>query len=249
MAAGTRIRGAVRSLMGKLPPVPAPELPADMAADFLRLYERSAPFTMTSVERMYALYEACRYIARAAVDGDVVECGVWRGGSSMMAALSLTAAEDQRRMWLYDTFEGMPPPSERDVDHTGATAAATLRDADRVAGASNEWAWATIDDVQSNMATTGYPHERINYVPGKVEATIPAKAPERIALLRLDTDWYESTKHELEHLYPRLETGGVLIIDDYGHWEGARAAVDEYFADRAVFLGRIDYTGRVLVKR
>ena len=78
---------------------------------------------------------------------------------------------------------------------------------------------------------TGYPPERIHFVRGPVEETLPAGAPDEIALLRLDTDWYESTRHELEHLYPRLAAGGVLLVDDYGHWEGARKAVDEYFAD------------------
>jgi hypothetical protein len=248
--AGSRLRGAVRSLTGRPAEAPAPAAARadDLPADFLRLYERAEQFTMTSIERMYALYEACRYIGRAGLEGDVVECGVWRGGSSMMAALTLSDAGDERRLWLYDTFEGMPPPSERDVDHTGASAASTLEQDERVAGASNTWAWATIDDVQANMAATGYAPERLTYVQGKVEDTIPGKVPERIALLRLDTDWYDSTRHELEHLYPRLVPGGVLIIDDYGHWEGARGAVDEYFAERPVFLGRIDYTGRVLVK-
>ena len=97
---------------------------------------------------------------------------------------------------------------------------------------------------------TGYPSERIHFVPGKVEDTIPASAPESIALLRLDTDWYESTKHELVHLFPRLATSGVLIIDDYGHWRGSRLACDEYFEQNRVpiLLNRIDFTGRIALK-
>jgi hypothetical protein len=85
---------------------------------------------------------------------------------------------------------------------------------------------------------------------GKVEDTIPADIPEKIALLRLDTDWYESTKHELIHLFPRLQKGGVLIIDDYGFWKGARKAVDEYFAENniQILLNRIDDTGRMAIK-
>ena len=87
-------------------------------------------------------------------------------------------------------------------------------------------------------------------VPGLVEDTVPSQAPEVIALLRLDTDWYKSTWHELEHLYPRLSVGGVLIIDDYGHWEGARRAVDEFIEAKGLrlFLSRIDYTGRLAIK-
>jgi O-methyltransferase len=109
---------------------------------------------------------------------------------------------------------------------------------------------ASLQEVRSNMASTGIATERVHYVSGPVEETIPRSVPERIALLRLDTDWYESTRHELEHLWDRLEPGGVLIVDDYGHWAGAREAVDEFFAARedAPLLSRVDYTGRMGVK-
>jgi len=112
------------------------------------------------------------------------------------------------------------------------------------------WAMAPLDRVRRNVLATGYPAERVHFIQGKVEDTLPANAPDRIALLRLDTDWYESTHHELTHLYPRLSPGGVLIIDDYGHWQGSRLAVDEFFAARAYtpLLGRMDYTGRMMVK-
>ena len=104
--------------------------------------------------------------------------------------------------------------------------------------------------VRELVLSTGYPAERLHLVHGPVEETLPARAPEEIALLRLDTDWYESTRHELVHLYPRLADGGVLIIDDYGHWEGARRAVDEYFATEApsLMLNRVDYTARIAIK-
>jgi hypothetical protein len=201
---------------------------------------------MTSPERMYALYESVRYIVAAGIPGDIVECGVWRGGSSVMAAVTLAEIGATRRLWLYDTFEGMPPPGEHDVRYSGEHARASLKSEERVAGAANDWAWATLDDVRANLAATG--HADVEYVVGRVEETIPANAPGQIALLRLDTDWYESTRHELEQLYPRLAEGGVLIIDDYGHWQGARRAVDEYFANRPILLNRIDYTGRIAVK-
>ncbi len=103
--------------------------------------------------------------------------------------------------------------------------------------------------VRRLLHATGYPPERIHLVRGPVEETLPAAAPDGLALLRLDTDWYESTRHELEHLYPRLATGGVLIVDDYGHWEGARKAADEHLAAHpALLLSRSDYTGRMAVK-
>ena len=100
------------------------------------------------------------------------------------------------------------------------------------------------------MLSTGYDIARTHFVAGDVEQTIPGVVPEQISLLRLDTDWYESTRHELKHLYPRLIRGGVLIIDDYGHWKGARQAVDEYLAETGakLLLNRIDYTGRAAVK-
>jgi hypothetical protein len=92
--------------------------------------------------------------------------------------------------------------------------------------------------------------ERVHFIEAPVEESLPAHAPEQIALLRLDTDWYASTRHELEHLYPRLVPGGVLIIDDYGHWEGARRAADEYFGKigEHLLLNRLDYAARIAVK-
>jgi hypothetical protein len=104
--------------------------------------------------------------------------------------------------------------------------------------------------VRNNVCGTGYPREKLHFVVGKVEDTIPATMPRKIALLRLDTDWYDSTKHELSHLFPLLRPQGVLIVDDYGHWQGARKAVDEYFAahQTGILLHRIDYTGRIAVK-
>lgn len=203
---------------------------------------------MTSPERMFALYEAVRYVSRAGIPGDIVECGVWRGGSSMLAALTCLELGDVRSLWLYDTFEGMTAPGAQDVKWSGEPAETELAADAREPGAFNTWAYATLDDVRANMAGTGYPEDRIRYVAGKVEDTIPAQLPESIALLRLDTDWYESTRHELAHLWPLLAPDGVLIIDDYGHWQGARQAVDEFFADTPVLLHRIDYTGRMLIK-
>src|SRR5207344_857055 len=113
---------------------------------------------------------------------------------------------------------------------------------------SGLWCRAGFDEVVRNLASTGYPSDRLHFIRGRVEDTIPAGAPEKIALLRLDTDWYESTRHELTHLFPRLSTHGVLIIDDYGHWQGARRAVDEYFSATPILLNAIDFTARIAVK-
>jgi hypothetical protein len=168
----------------------------------------------------------------------------------MLATLALAHAGNRdRTLWLYDTYAGMSEPSEHDVDPYGQRVADDW-DSIRSDRDSLVFAYASLADVQANVGRTGYPPERTRFVEGKVEDTIPASAPDRIALLRLDTDWYESTRHELEHLWDRLEHNGVLIIDDYGHWAGARRAVDEFFASRAdaPLLNRIDYTGRIGVR-
>ena len=111
------------------------------------------------------------------------------------------------------------------------------------------WAIAGLEDVREGMAETGYPADRVHLHPGLVEDTIPREAPEQIALLRLDTDWYSSTLHELEHLYDRVPSGGIVIFDDYGHWLGARQAVDEFLARRGERLLLAPMaSGRIAVK-
>lgn len=219
---------------------------ADISPDHRALYGRVGPFTQTSLERVVALADAVEYVVRREIPGDFVECGVWRGGSSMAVALTLLRlGVSDRRLWLYDTFGTMPPAGEHDRDYAGQRmtegALDPVNNASRTSG-------LTLPEVQSAMASTGYPSERVTYVEGLVEETIPRSAPARIALLRLDTDWYDSTRHELAELYPRLERGGVLVIDDYGHFTGARKAVDEYFVSDPVLLSRIDYTGRLAIK-
>jgi O-methyltransferase len=207
------------------------------------------PYTVTSPERIVALIEATKYITRRRIPGAIVECGVWRGGSMMAVARTLQLlGETDRELYLFDTFEGMSAPTNRDVDFAGQHAENLLATTERKE--SGVWVCVPLENVQRAVGSVGYPAARIHYVRGKVEDTIPASAPDRIALLRLDTDWYESTRHELEHLYPRLVSGGVIIIDDYGHWKGARQATDEFIAATADFgmLTRIDYTGRLAIK-
>lgn len=215
---------------------------------FLKIFQECKPYTMTSIERMYALYNAVKYVVQNNIEGDFVECGVWRGGSSMMIALTLNSMNiKDRKIYLYDTFEGMSEPTENDVDFRGGNADNLLKQ--NIQDKENSvWCLADLQDVQNNMKLTQYPLGNVQFVKGKVEDTIPQTISEKIALLRLDTDWYESTAHELKYLYPNLSTKGVLIIDDYGHWEGCRKAVDEYFATNTLLLNRIDYTGRIAIK-
>jgi O-methyltransferase len=219
--------------------------------EFWDIYDKCTPFTMTSVERMYSLYKSVNYILEMKIEGDFVECGVWRGGSSMLIAYMLkNRSISDRKIYLYDTFEGMSEPTSSDIDTRG-THASVLMDNSIDDKESSVWCLATINDVEQNMKATSYVPSNIIYVKGKVENTIPTLSPDKvIALLRLDTDWYESTKHELIHLYPELTKGGVLIIDDYGHWDGCRKAVDEYFnnTDSSILLNRVDYTGRLGIK-
>jgi O-methyltransferase len=216
----------------------------DFDADLLALCDRVRPYTLTSNERIAALVCATEYVVRKGLRGDFVECGVWRGGSAMVMALTLQrlgAAE--RRLWLYDVFSHFPEPGAEDVDLWGRSSEEMV--ADRKGPPPMT---PSAQEVRATVAGTGYDPSRLVLVEGRVEDTIPAHAPEEIALLRLDTDWYSSIKHELEHLYPRVQTDGVLIIDDYGHYPSARQAVDEYFADDPLLLSRIDYTCRMAVK-
>jgi len=214
------------------------------------ILRRIANYTMTSFERQIALIHAVRHLVRIGIPGCFVECGVWRGGSTMAAALTLAQEGDtDRDLYLFDTFEGMSHPTDADKTADGTLASTHLQ---RQKKGTGTWAYAGIDDVRANMVSTNYPQDRVHFVQGPVEQTIPAHSPPApIALLRLDTDWYESTKHEMVHLFPLLREGGVLIVDDYGHWQGARKAIDEYLAEQArrEYLHRIDYTGRLLVKQ
>ncbi len=209
-----------------------------------------APFTMTSKERLINLVRAVNYIHASNIEGAIVECGVWKGGSSMAAAITLNTLGDRsRQLYLYDTYDGMTEPSDKDISADGIEATVQLSQSSKD-DPDSVWCYSALEDVRMNMEATGYPTENIFFIKGKVEDTIPREIPDKIALLRLDTDWYESTKHELVHLFPRLQAGGILIIDDYGHWKGCRQAVDEYIAQHNVrlFLARIDYTGRIGVK-
>lgn len=228
-------------------PVPLAEQYPDFTFATIKIIERVQPFTMTSPERISALCDAVRYLNKSFVQGAIVECGVWRGGSTLAAILTLLESDCRdREVWLYDTFEGMTEPTGIDVDFLGQPADRLLSGADRN-DAESIWCCSQLDEVRQLLRSSCYPESKLRFVVGPVESTIPIQAPEQIALLRLDTDWYESTCHELTHLLPKLVPGGILIVDDYGHWEGCRRAVDEYFEANQVpmFLNRIDYTGRI----
>lgn len=226
-------------------------LPVEASATDAQIIDSVTPFSMTSRERIWALIQAVRYVEDQGLAGSFVECGVWRGGSVMaMAHVLLETPSTERELWLYDTYTGMTDPTDVDIAQDSGVSAARLLANTPVADGDNVWCVASLDDVRSNVLSTSYPERQFRFIQGAVEETLPDSAPEAIALLRLDTDWYESTKASLEHLYPRLVPGGVCILDDYGHWRGARKAVDEYFQDQAPrpLMMPIDFSGRIFVK-
>lgn len=205
-------------------------------------------YTITGEDRLAALINAVEYIAEHKIPGGVAECGVWRGGSMMAVALALlNHGDSSRHLYLYDTFEGMSEPTRHDVSFDGLSAATQL---ERDPVGTGVWCQSPIEDVRANVLSTGYPEERLHFIKGKVEETLPSIRPDGLSLLRLDTDWYESTKHELINLFPLLDPRGLIIIDDYGHWRGARKAVDEYIDEHKLnlYLHRVDYSCRVGVR-
>ena len=222
----------------------------DMDKKFIDIYSECKDYTLTSIERMYALFEAVNYILKHDIPGDFVECGVWKGGSVMLIAkMLLEHSVDSRKIYLYDTFEGMVQPTDKDINHANITAKEKWDDK-KTGSNSSAWCFSPIDEVKNNVFGTGYHENNFVFVKGMVEDTIPITMPETISLLRLDTDFYESTYHELTYLYPLLIQGGILIIDDYGHWRGSREATDQYINENGLklYLNRVDYAGRVALK-
>jgi O-methyltransferase len=233
----------------------AEEFPPDFTVQEQEIFRSVAGYTMTSRERVVSLIRAVQYVERYQILGAFVECGVWRGGSMMAVAKALLAAGSaDRDLFLFDTYSGMPEATDSDVDvfgRSGTVLLAGLRKRSPEEQAEdNIVAECPVEAVRANLISTGYPSDKLHFVEGRVEDTIPGYAPERIALLRLDTDWHQSTRHELVHLFPRISSRGVLIIDDYGHWLGARLAVDEFFDGNRepIFLSRVDYTGRIAIR-
>lgn len=223
----------------------------DLSAETVATIKSVRPYTMTTVQRIEAVVSATRHVVENGIPGAFVESGVWMGGSIMAAARTLVEMGDtDRDLYLYDTFEGLPEPGEFDGIAGSDLPADQIYAELNAAAGDKPYLEAPIDVVRANIVRTGYPSDRIHMIAGLVEDTIPSTAPEQIAFLRLDTDWYSSTKVEMETLFPRLSPNGILIIDDYGYLEGARKAVDEYLASypEPVFLHRIDTSGRLAVK-
>lgn len=226
------------------------EFPSHFSKTDIEIIKSVKLFTLTSIERRFALIQAVNYIIKNKIAGDIVECGVWKGGSIMAITKTLLELKSyDKELYLFDTFEGMPKPTEFDVSYKDKLAIKEFEDR-KIDNNSSDWARIELDEVKKNVFSTGYNKEKFHFIKGKVEDTIPKNSPETISILRLDTDWYDSTRHELIHLFPRLVRGGVVIIDDYGFWRGAKKAVDEYFEENniLILLNRIDTTGVIGIK-
>lgn len=223
---------------------------SDIQPDERKIIDEVREFTLTNPERIVSFIRAVNHIESNKIEGDIVECGVWKGGSIMAALKALEGLKSfDRNIYLYDTFEGMSEPTLIDKSFKGESASQAYLNKDEFWNRIE--CYSNLEEVKSNVSKINYPENKIHYVKGKVEDTIPqGEIPKKISILRLDTDWYESTLHEMEHLFPRLVKGGIIIIDDYGHWQGCKQAIDEYFKKNHIelFLHRIDYTCRMGVK-
>ena len=207
--------------------------PGYVEQEFRDLYYKYCHETMVPWSGLYTVYNSVNYIIKNDIPGAFVECGVWRGGCiSMIAEILKNADVTDRDIYLYDTFEGMTEPGDEDTHFSGAQFARPQYEAKKKKG--EKWSYGPLDVVKENIAKTGYNPDRFHIVKGDVEQTLSQTRPEQICLLRLDTDWYASTKAEMDHLYPLLETGGIFICDDYGAWKGAYKAVNEYLTQNAI---------------
>ena len=226
------------------------QYPSDFTQEEIEIIESVKDYTLTSARRIKTLINSVHYIVDNKIEGSIVECGVWKGGSIMAVAKTLMSLNNfDRDLYLFDTFEGMTDPTDFDISVRNEKAFEVMQKA-KVKGDELTLSIVSLDQVKKAVFSTGYTKEKFHFIKGKVEDTLQKQAPQKISLLRLDTDWYESTKNELIYLFPRLAKGGVLIIDDYGYWTGSKKAVDEYFNEKNIpfLINRIDSSGRIGVK-
>jgi O-methyltransferase len=207
--------------------------------------------SMATFAGLFSTVAAAKYVAENQIDGDFVECGVWRGGNSIIAAEIFRRYQLDKKVFLFDTFKGMTEPTQDDrslVDNEPALKE-YIRQQEET---HNSWCFAPLGEVQSNFRKRNLLDANVVFVEGPVEDTLRQSGvpPKRISFLRLDTDWYESTKVELEILYPLVPQGGVVVIDDYGCWSGSKKATDEYFSDGKArpFFHVTDETRRIGIK-
>ena len=205
-------------------------------SEFSSLYRQVRTHTMCGNARLRGLHRALRYVVSRDIPGDVVECGAARGGSAALMALTLRQLKSQRKIWVFDTFEGLPAPTPQDPD---------FELADLFTGTCV----GTLDEVRGLFKRLGVA-DNVAFVKGLFQETLPVTPVSTIAVLHIDGDWYESVKTCLECFYDKVVPGGVIQLDDYGYWEGARKAVREFLDQRKIEvpLQRLDYSGRFFIK-
>ena len=217
---------------------------------FLERFESCKNLSSKKVEFFLTLENILDYLVSNKIDGEIVECGVFKGANCRFICDYLkTNGFEDKKIYLYDTFEGMPTASSEDINiNSKKNYNEYLDNNSKSSSLKNFYRYENINNVEKNLLSTKYDKNKIFFIKGLVEETIPKKIPEKICLLILDTDYYKSTKHELNHLYPLLIRGGVLIIDDYGTWAGVKKAVDEYFIDNKNLRYFIDHKTLVFIK-
>ena len=228
------------------------EMPAEASIYEKKIILKSLKYSMTTSIRMWALLQSAKEVLKKKIKGDFVECGVWRGGNIILLKNILEQHKIKKNVYGFDTFQGMTEPTRHDVDTENNSASILMKKTSKNDQEFSIWAYSSLEKTKKNIYKNIKSKKNLKLIQGKVEDTLVIKenVPKKISLLRLDTDWYESTKVELEILYPLLQKGGILIIDDYGHFKGCRKAVDEYFSKhkKKPMLHYVDYTCRLIIK-
>jgi len=205
--------------------------------DCYKIFRKVVNYTICNRNRTFATINAVEFIIKNKIDGDLIECGVYKGGQIMAMILTLNQLNEERNIYLYDTFDGMPRPEDWEKRLIKNSPKAIEKfNRYKIDNHRSSWCKASIEEVEKNISTIKYNSNKVHFIKGMVEDTLPKSNHEKIALLRLDTDFYFSTKIELEMLYPLLDRKGILIVDDYGHWSGAKKAVDEYIFDNKLVV-------------
>ena len=217
---------------------------------FIKRYNNCKKLSSKKIEFFLALESILLFIFKNNIDGDVVECGVFKGANAKFICNFLKENNfEHKNIYLYDTFDGMPVASTEDINiNSKKNYNEYLQSINKNSSQNNFYRYENINNVKENILSTNYDKEKVFFIKGMVEDTIPKTTPNEISLLILDTDYYRSTKHELINLYPLVVSGGIIIIDDYGTWAGVKKAVDEFFIDKSDLKLFIDHKTVVLRK-
>jgi hypothetical protein len=208
-------------------------------------------FSMCSFEDLAFTAQSVRWVIKNSVPGDIVECGTGKGGHAILAAGIIRDLGSDKKIFIFDTFTGMTTPGPTDFRLWDGQLAETVFESNKNMAQDPEtfgsWLKHTRHEVETNFDIFGLGVDNVVFVQGDVAETlrVPSNIPAAVSFLRLDTDWEDSTKTELEELFPRLVCGGVLVVDDYLYWHGQQKAVDDYFAARGArpLLARVGSDG------